>query len=332
MDIAIAEKADADQFRRRIQVLKSRARLGSRQWWPNYLFHFADISNVISILQAGELMSRAQVEGEGGFIDSASPDIIHQTKEDWKDYVRFYFRPRTPTLYRNEGFRPGDRRHLGGAHCPVPVYLLFDFESVICREDSLFSFGSLARKNAEVFNDASHFEQMPFELIYHDSRFEAEERSQIIFHRQAEVVVPQTISTDYIRMIWCRSQAEYDTLRHELPSDLWVLWKDRITARTDYNLFNREWIYVDHAYLDHHRALFRFNPPRSIMDVGLFDVRIEVAAQDKQYLWHVDDAGLGRQLQVDLTDVKTTNGYTLRVYLDGYLAYAGTYTPENLPF
>lgn len=331
MDLLIAEKVDAELFRRRLDSLRKRARLGARHWWPEYLFHFADISNVIAILKSGELLSRAEIGGQGGFTDSASPDIIRQTKADWKDYVRFYFRPRTPTLYRNEGFRPGDRRHLGGAHCPVPIYLLFDFESVICREDARFSFGSLARRNAEVFSGAAEFEHMPFELIYHDSRFEADERNQIIFHRQAEVIVPQRMDIQALRLIWCRSQAEYETLRHELPPELWEQWKGRVTARMDYNLFNREWVYVESAWLGEDQAIFRFNPPRSVMDIGLFDLRVEVieAVTEKAYWWHQDDMGIGRQMTVDLSEVDIAQGYRLRLYIDGYLAYSGRYYPQN---
>ena len=115
-----------------------------------------------------------------GFTDSASPDVIDQTEEKWKHFVRFYFRPRTPTLYRNEGFRPVKRRVLGGAHCPMPVYLFFDFEELICREDAAFSYGSLARPDTLVYDTGDAFEKLPFDLVYHDSRFEKDVLERIV--------------------------------------------------------------------------------------------------------------------------------------------------------
>ncbi len=328
------EKPDADLFRRRLTALK-RARLGARRWWPHYLFHFADLSNVVSILENDELLSRGAVTARyADFIDSASPDIIDQTDERWKNYVRFYFRPKTPTLYRNEGFRPKERRALGGAHCPAPIYLLFDLESVICRADSLFSYGSLARPDVPIYSTGAEFEHLPFDLVYHDSRFEKGERNDIIFHRHAEVIVPEKIGLESLRWIWCRSTAELETLRNLLSAEIWEKWRDKIGVRTDYNLFNREWVYVDHAALSPARITFYLNPSRNLLDAGPMDLHIEIieTATGKNFEAYQKDAEIGIRLDVDLSALTQPDDYTVRLWIDENIAYTGMYQAENLPF
>lgn len=325
------EKVDAERFRRRLSVLR-RARLGARHWWPHYLFHFADLSNVASILTSGELLSRGSVLAETpDFNDSASPDVIDQTDQRWKDYVRFYFRPKTPTLYRNEGLRPVARRPLGGAHCPSPIYLLFDIDSLICRADSLFSFGSLARPGVEVYTSADEFEQLPFDLVYHDSRFAKEERNDIIFHRHAEVIVPDRLELDSLRWIICRSTAEFETLRELLPADIFAHWRSRIGARTDYNLFNREWVYVDRAVLAPEQAIFYFNPARNLMDAGPFDLRLEMVDKlsGNRFVWQQGDVEIPNHLVIDL---QPSASYQVELFIDDNIAYTGQYTAANNPF
>lgn len=327
------EKNDAELFRRRLTALR-RARLGARLWWPHYLFHFADLSNVASILTSGELLSRGSVLAENpDFNDSASPDIIDQTDQRWKDYVRFYFRPKTPTLYRNEGIRPVNRRPLGGAHCPSPVYLLFDIDNLLARTDSLFSFGSLARPNVEVYSSGAQFEQLPFDLVYHDSRFAKEERDDIIFHRHAEVIVPDRIELDSLRWILCRSTAEFETLRNLLPEDVLARWQPHMGTRADYNLFNREWVYVDRAALMADHATFYFNPARSPMDTGLFNLRLEVEdAAHRHWVWEQPDIEITNRLDIDLSALKQPEAYRVDLFVDDNIAYTGYYSVENNPF
>jgi hypothetical protein len=54
-------------------------------------------------------------------IDNASRNVMANTDPYVRDFVRLYFRPQTPTQYRNEGIRPKNMRELE-SHCPVPVF------------------------------------------------------------------------------------------------------------------------------------------------------------------------------------------------------------------
>jgi len=190
-------KADANEIQTHIDDLQKVSWLDkSRSWWPRFIFHFTNINNAVSILESGKMLSRTRSETTGEMItDNASPIVMGQTEIRWKDYVRLYFRPRTPTQYNNEGFRPIAQRELN-SHCPVPVYFMFNSKKLLSRENASFSKGSLATSNTTIFSDAKSFKEIPFHLVYHDDRIEPYERSSIVFHRHAEVVVPNELDLD----------------------------------------------------------------------------------------------------------------------------------------
>ena len=211
--MSIKRKTDATDFKDVLEELQHRLDL-NRKWWTKYLFHFTDVKNAVNILRSGSLLSRQQIiMSDPDFEDSASPDVIENTDEKWKDHVRFYFRPRTPTLYHNEGFCPKNEQNLN-AHCPIPIYLLFNFHAIITLPETEFSATSFARLTTETYRDAQEFRQLPFDDIYHDKWFSSQDRDKIIGARQAEVVYPQRINLQFLEQICCRSQAEYETLRN----------------------------------------------------------------------------------------------------------------------
>lgn len=195
------------------------ARLGARSWWPQYVYHFTDVRNAALILESGVLLSRGEAQRAGAMIvDNASPDVIRQTWPDHLEYVRLYFRPRTPTQYNNEGIRPLAARRLGGAHCPVPVFLCFDAFQVLSRDDTLFSNGNIGSHRATISLERDFFRSIPFQWVFHNGAFRPEERDEIVFRRNAEALVPHRLPlTPALKFIACRSAAERQTLLHLLP-------------------------------------------------------------------------------------------------------------------
>ena len=262
--MTIRQKPDAPKIKRHLSDLKNAEWLGSaRRWWPDYLFHFTDVQNAVSIPKEGAVFSRKESLNQGlMLVDNASQDIIDQTDDKWKDYVRLYFRPRTPTQYRNEGFRPPDQREFG-AHCPMPVYFLFDSYAILARSDSLFTNGSLASSTPEIYRNAVELDRVPFEHVYHDFPVTPEERATIVFHRHAEVVVPKQLELSSLRSIVCRSQAEYETFLHLLPPSARTRWEGKIGLGNRMNLFFKRWAYVNTVELDSSRITFHFKrfPP-----------------------------------------------------------------------
>jgi hypothetical protein len=317
---AADEKRDARAFRRYIADLREETWLGARYWWPYFLFYYADIQEVASTLKGGALLSYSLRQGRRKV-----------KREKWDNTVRLQFRPRTPELFQSEGFRPVERQR-SGLYCPIPVYLLFDMEAVVCLPDSRFSDGDVTEMN-KTFKASSAFRDMPFDLIYHDSWMLSEEKEEVMRYRRAQVIVSDKLGLESLQYVWCRSQAEYETLHTLLPDEVWRKWRDKITVRTDYALFNRKWAYVDQAVLERGQARFRFNRCEYASDCGPFTARAEIESLDgKKHEWQQENFGTNTDLTLDLSDLNSPYDYSVRLYLDDDLAYAGRYSADNAPF
>ena len=190
-------------------------------------------------------------------VDIASPEIITQTSETWQDYVRLYFRPKTPTQYRNEGFRPLEQQYYE-AQCPVPVYLIIDAMEVLSKVGVLFTDGNVAA-GAQPTADIEFFKAIPFETVYHSTWFDPLIPNRIVYHRNAEILVPRQLSASAIRFICCRSQAGYETLVDLLPPGTLNHWGDRIGVNPRLDLFHRQWCFVERVEMTRTSVRFRFN-------------------------------------------------------------------------
>lgn len=303
--------------------------LPAQRWWPDFLFHCTDVRNIVNILRTGEMLSRTQaLASRQLLVDIASPEIIAQTEGTWQDYVRLYFRPRTPTQYQNEGFRPIGQQ-VYHAQCPVPVYLLIDAMAVLSRADVLFTNGNVAA-GAMPTDGIESLRAIPFETVYHDTRFDPPDRATIIYHRNAEVLLPERLSTTAIRFICCRSQAEYETLRNLLPPGILNRWAARTSVRPDLNLFHKRWCFVEQVEMTPESVMFRFNvgnPP------GPFKAHAEVVefSTGKLHTWQNDEVILSETLRLRL-NFQHPQDYTIQFFLDDQLSYSGRYQEEPLPF
>lgn len=297
------KKRGASTFRRQLAGLRGASWLGARFWWPYFLFHFTDIQALIQILQAGELVA-PYYRGEN-------------FTGRWDRYVKLYFRPRTPDLFHAEGFRPG------GSPAPIPVYLLFDMEAMLNHPEARFASGDPA-KTKTTYKTPSFFGEMPFEQIYHDSWFMPDEKDDIMRHREAQVIIPERLSLEGLQILWMRSPAEYETLHHLMPAELWRKWRDKITARTDYHLFNHKRAYVQSASLGEKTLHFRFNLPPSARETSIFAAEIEAIYPDgRRYVWRDDTWHVQAMLTLALPGGE---GYTVTLRLDGDIAYSGKHT------
>ena len=307
------------------------ARLGPLSWWPRYVYHFTDLNNAASIIQSGCLYSRAEVERRGLMrVDNASSEIILQTRPEHLNYVRLYFRPRTPTQYRNEGIRPINQRELGGAHCPVPVYFCFDAPTVLAQDDTEFSDGNMASAWVSHSGERDFFLSIPFHLVFHNRAIiPPEDAREITFRRNAEVLAPGSLSLDpALKFIACRSAAERQTLLHLLPPNLRRQWPPRIRLG-EQGLFERKWTYVEEAITVDGEVVFRFNP--NTRTPGPFQVTFSYreAGRGPERTWAGERAELNSLLRIRVPDAVWG---TVTLHLDDALAFAGTLTFEEIPF
>lgn len=266
-------KAWHEVIHEHIEAWSARLKPLGREWWPHHVYHSTDVRNAVNILMSGCVYSRLEAEKLGLMkVDNASPTIIEQTREGHKGYARLYFRPRTPTHYRCEGIRPPDKRELDGAHCPVPVFFLFDAYAVLAAEETEFSDGNMAKTGVIYDNSRDFFLSIPFDKVFHHDWFEPEslEGDEIIFHRMAEVLVHNSLPLDpYLKCIACRSVAERQTLLHLLPADICRKWEQKITLGV-HGLFERKWTYVEEVTMHGEKVTFYFNP--NTQTPGTFNV------------------------------------------------------------
>lgn len=332
----MSKKADYQQIHEYIDGLANSLTLGlSKRWWPNYVFHFTNIDNALKILETGYLYPRSKVSPQGLMVnDNASREVIENTDPRWFDYVRLYFRPRTPTQWLNEGFVPVKQRHQD-SHCPVPIYFLFDSKSILSRKDTMFSDGSLARKGSKIYSSADDFKRLPFEYIYHDSSFSESERDLIIGARQAEIVIPKELELTDIKAIWCRSEAEYNTLLYLLSPDAHNIWKNKIGAGKKGNLFNRRWIFVEKTELNTKETIFYFNIPQEKCEAFPVKVEVHEIRTGTMYYWEKpsyqppDDF----KLEISLRNLKFPDEYEIKLFFDEQLMYADRFTDiDPIPF
>lgn len=321
---------EVEAIRQHIASLKQQDWLGqARQWWPDYLFHCTDVRNVANILRSGEMLSRKQIlESRQLHVDIASPEIIGQTADRWQDYVRLYFRPKTPTQFQTEGFRPRDHQPYG-VQCPAPVYLLIHAMEVLSKTGVLFTDGNIAAGPMPT-DDVKFLQCIPFETVYHEGSFSPDNRGTIVYHRNAEVLVPERLSTNAIRFICCRSQAEYETLLDLLPPGVLHQWIDRIAVRPNLALFHRRWCFVEQVEMDRTSVKFRFNvgnPPSP------FNARAELVESftGLRYTWQSDEFTVSNQFRLSL-NFRHPQDYSIQFFLDDQLAYSGRYQEEPLPF
>lgn len=220
---------------------------GFQKWWTKFVFHYNDINNIVSILNSGKLYSRNKAK-ELGLLrtDIANDDVIANTNLNVGEYTRFYFGAKTPTLYNNEGLIPQNQIK-NKAHCPVPVFLLFDFIEILSIENIYFSNGNMGAKQLEVYNDIKNLRALEWSYIYHREHLQNDGlKSHIIYCRNAEVLVKDEVDVyKSLKWICVRSSADKDTLFNLVDTNTKELIKDKIKIFTTDGLFHNHRTYLN---------------------------------------------------------------------------------------
>ena len=308
----------------KLTQLTRKYRSDARSWWPKFVFHYTDLQNISSILQTGFLFSRNEAIHRNCLrADVASQSVLKTTPDKFKDYVRLYFRPKTPTQFCNEGIRPPEKLYYG-AHCPIPVMLLFDAQDVLTRYTTRFSNGSLARRSPiDIGGKASFFENLPFRDIYHNSSLREDEKRLIVARRHAEVIVPNRLDLKSLRYIWCRSQAEKETLVSLLSHDQLTKWAHNIFHGKKYDLFFCRWSYVDRADVANTGVKFNFN--RNTITPGPFDLKCRIIDHDTGRDSQAFKKSFMVRDKIRQRFNRCLENYTVELYMDEILVYRTSY-------
>lgn len=208
------------------------------------LYHFTDFKNLKSIIEIGCLKSRDECQNsEIDFLDAANEDVIEHTKRDIKKCVRFYFKEKTPTLYKNEGIKVDNAK----PHIPLPVYLLFDYELILL-ENTVFASCNAASSHVNFGKDFEFFKTMDWDKIFHRGSLQIEDtplKREIINKRHAELLGLQDISLNYLNKIIFRSKADYKRAIN--------LFGENDNLEVDASLFNCNNNYIEDYKLEIHK-------------------------------------------------------------------------------
>ncbi len=232
----------------------------ARRWWPMFVYRSDHVENIARILNAGCLLSRAAAELAGTIaVDSADLSLVADLDEADRRWVRLYFRPRAPTQFANEGVRPRPMVQ-GGAHMPVPVYLLFQAPKILSQRGVVFTKGRMT-KYAERGSGLAFLESMNWRWVYHDSgvgRPGSHNRAEILNARHSEVLVPDKLDLKHLRWVVCRSAAERDTLLNLLDGPAEHRWMSKVRLESPARMFWKRATFVQQVNLASDHVVIRF--------------------------------------------------------------------------
>ncbi len=261
-------------------------------------------------------------------IDSVSPEVMGNTAGWVRDYVRLYFRPRTPTQYRWEGIRPRAEIYHGTAHCPVPVFFLFDSGEVLTLRDCRFSSGNLGVSGPQVGDTAEFLRDLDFRKIYSVGPHDPADRS-IRLSRNAEVIVKDELPLHGLQRIVAWTPAERQTLLSLLDAPTRSKWERKIVIDGRSDLFERKWTFIERATLSADAATLHFSPDS--LTPGPFGLHVDLQDLGSSKAYSYDEDAFFSTPEWSLAVPDQVWSYRLRVLLDDHLAYRGDYFGD-LPF
>lgn len=230
------------------------------KWWTKFAFHYTDISNAISIIRQETLYSRLYAKEEHLMKnDNASYQVIDMTAANAQSFVRFYFRPLTPTQYYNEGYKHPDLRYASdlNANVPVPIFFVFNLENMLQDPKVKFSETSQAGYGSTMLSGEKAFEKLPFDKIYSDGYAEDE----VLKFRHAELLYPTSYRiTDSLKAILCRNEFEQSMLLSMLKKadeKMFLKYKPFIKVCKD-KMFEKNGLFVQDIRLGNGKISFSF--------------------------------------------------------------------------
>ena len=261
--------------------------------------------------------------------------MLAGTHSDIKNYVRLYFRPKTPTQYYAEGVKSSRTLSISrfpDAHCPVPVFFLFDSAEVLSREDCWFSDRGLASRNYEIMSTGQDLANLDWRKIYHTGPidFRRPEESDIISRRMAEVIIPGHLDMKSLKWIYCRSEAEKDTLLHLLTDALQPQYEGRILATARSELFYRQHTYLESVRMDSEAAYLSFSP--DTQSQGPFQLQVTIRSNNdiRQYS---EDAFSFQRGEFRWIINTGFDDYVFELRLDEHMVYRNRHIEvDNIPF
>lgn len=229
------------------EVIQNNQNCATIKWWTKYAFHYTDITNAINIIKTEKLYSRIKAE-ESHLMknDNASSQVIDMTISGAQSFVRFYFRPLTPTQYYNEGFKHKQLRYDGDltANTPVPIFFVFNLEKLLSTGKVKFSNFSQAGGGSVLYEGVEGFQNLNFDKIYSEGYADED----VLKYRHAEILYPEEYPINQsLEFIVCRNEIEKQTLLNllrETDYKAYFTYKNKIKICKDY-MFEKNGLFVN---------------------------------------------------------------------------------------
>lgn len=213
--------------------------------------HYTDFNNFIKIFRSQKLFSRSSMNNRE-YVDAADVKVISQTNSRIFDYVRFFYKEKSPTIYANEGIKKIDFLEKS-PHMPLPVLLIFS-ENIIFHENVAFLDGCGGSKSSTFTENISEALKFNWDNIFsrgfiptNNDDFDLYgydiEHNKIKNQRNAEFLYLNNIETSHIKKIIFRSYTDLKQAQEILGlSNLYLV---------DRNKFNNNHNYIiDYAIKD----------------------------------------------------------------------------------
>ncbi|MCA9656001.1 MAG: DUF4433 domain-containing protein [Myxococcales bacterium] len=321
-------RPDQHRLRQHVERWSTELARQGRHWWPNFGYHFTNVDNAARILNDGAIFSRGRCLRDRRLAtDSASASVIANTPSSHQEMVRLYFRPRTPTQYHNEGIREPSQRQFQEAHCAVPIFFCFDLVGLLSEPSTQFSNGNMARAGVLHGADLALFDAIPFDLVYHDAPVSPSVKDRVVFHRHAEILVPDSLPLrPHLTAIACRSEAERQTLVN-MAGSASTAWRDKTYVVQD---FFRHGVFLRSVHTEREKLVMRFHRnPRCVVMPASYRGLVEETGSGRFWQWDgtIDDD------EIPVCLANTPGHSKTRIWIHDALAYQDDLDfTDDIPF
>lgn len=300
--------------------------------WPSRIFRHDPFANIVQILETGFLLSRND-SNDVRAADIAARDVINSTNEPHQ-FVRMYFRPRTPTQYYVEGIRKAPECYQTDISCLIGL-LIFQSRNLLSRPDVQFSDMNMQSNAVSVGKSEQFFaNNINFSNVYHHGWQGAD--PDIRKARCAEVLLTSPLNiTRCLQHIYCRTSAERDTLIHQLSPQALAKWREKILISNDMKLFERKYCYVEDVYITETGVIANLSPREDNQNISI-DVSISNAETGQNvYSFRSDNfcprPESGKKGWIFKFDV-SQGSFLVQIKMENSLAYENILTFKELPF
>lgn len=277
-------------------------------------------------------MSRAQSAGTA-VIEAAALDIVNNSDRA-HEFVRMYFRPRTPTQYHIEGIRK-QAEFYHGAHAPTLGMLIFHAERILRAPGVQFSNCNMQRDEVEVGDSDQFFtEQIDFRRVYHHGSHGGD--PEITACRCAEVLMPSPmVIDDSLEQVCCRSEAEREMLLHLLTDEAKSRWAAQIKVSDDLAVFDKRYAYAELVHLSNEGVVGQFAARNDGKNVAIELQCNELGSGTRVVDFRNADMSLvptnGARRWIFGGEIKP-GVYEVIIKIDGCTAYHANLPYEEVPF